>query len=557
MSLIYRVLKGILHLVKSAMPSEVTNAVQRRIAARVKLELKQELKDELKNELKQEVSDELVRQLNLKLGDALAKVVYAQAACTVVANGFLSRIKAVVAADSPQIGKAKVLAQLSEEWRSIVRKTAGLAPTFTVDVEDLISEVLFLKTNANLLRPVFAALANKRVLYSGQAYYNAWYLSRALRIHGWKADVLNWDANPTNQIYYHGEDFKVGSAGLSTTAECLEFYVAALYGYDVFHFSNAHGISFGYDIDALMVQKFALHLDIHLLKSLGKKIVYSNNGCLDGVSQTSFAKWGPESVCNICIWKNNPSVCSDEKNLSWGIFRNEVADYQCLLGGNRVDFNDDPRVHELPEFYCLDSSFWLPDLLIPDAFKLPDAKGAVRLYHAVGHKADRTSDDGVNIKSSHIYLPLIKHLRADGLQLELIEPTGIPNKEVRYLQAQADIFLDMLTFGWFGANAREAMMLGKPVICYIRPEWLASLREELPEYADELPIISATPTTVEGTLRELIANAEMRREVGVRSRAFAVKWHSADAAGIRFDDIYSRLLQGDALLRQAGNRVVQ
>ena len=34
----------------------------------------------------------------------------------------------------------------------------------------------------------------------------------------------------------------------------------------------------------------------------------------------------------------------------------------------------------------------------------------------------------------------------------------VPNKEVRFYQVQADIFLDMLTYGFFGATAREAMM---------------------------------------------------------------------------------------------------
>src|SRR5688500_12580058 len=48
----------------------------------------------------------------------------------------------------------------------------------------------------------------KAVLYVGQCYYNTWYLSRALRLRGWKADVLNWDLNPASQIYYHGEDFR-------------------------------------------------------------------------------------------------------------------------------------------------------------------------------------------------------------------------------------------------------------------------------------------------------------------------------------------------------------
>jgi glycosyltransferase involved in cell wall biosynthesis len=140
------------------------------------------------------------------------------------------------------------------------------------------------------------------------------------------------------------------------------------------------------------------------------------------------------------------------------------------------------------------------------------------------------------------------------VKIELITPTGVPNMEVRFLQAQSDIFLDMLTYGWFGANVREAMMLAKPVICYIRPEWLESLREEIPEYAEELPIISATPQTVETVLRDLIADPKKRQEIGIRGREFAMKWHSATAAGKRFDQIYRALQAGDPLLRQSAKR---
>jgi len=148
----------------------------------------------------------------------------------------------------------------------------------------------------------------------------------------------------------------------------------------------------------------------------------------------------------------------------------------------------------------------------------------------------------VNIKSSHIYLPLINQLRNEGHHLDLIEPSGIPNREVVFLQAQADIFLDMLTYGWFGANAREAMMLGKPVICFLRPEWLESARKEIPNYIDELPVVSATPQTVEAVLLDLIMNKEKRLKIGHDSRRFAEKWHSAEAGARRFDQIYSDLL---------------
>jgi hypothetical protein len=419
-------------------------------------------------------------------------------------------------------------------------------------LEDLFAEFFFLSRYRLVLKPVFRSLASRRALYSGQAYYNSWYLSRALRKLGWKADVLNWDLSASSQIFYHGEDFRFFASENYDILRDLKYFMDSIYDYDIFHFSNIQGICFGFPLQRLMASEFGEHSEIYLLKSLGKKTIYSNNGCMDGVSQTSFSKWGPESVCGICRWQNEPSVCSDIKNLEWGRFRNAVSDYQCLLGGNRADFNFAPTVHEAPEFYCLDPDFWHPALEIPAKFRLaPKEPSTLRVYHAVGNKSERTRSDGVNIKSSHIYGPLIEKLRAAGFSIETLEPTGIPNKEVRFIQAQADIFLEMLTFGWFGANAREAMMLGKPVICFIRPEWLDSLRVELPEYADELPVISATPDTVEDILRELLLNPERRNEIGARSREFAVKWHSSHSGARRFDEIYSRLLKGDPLLLES------
>ena len=439
---------------------------------------------------------------------------------------------------------------LSRQLRLWVRAQAGLnsATGGQESIGDLLVEIRFLRSHHQRLRPLFKQLAAKRTLFSGQAYYNAWYLSRALRPLGWRADVLNWNTEPSSQIYYHGEDFRFTGDEPYDLCRDLRFYVESLYRYDVFHFSNAHAICFGFSLQVLMQESFGKYAEIYLLKELGKIVVYSNNGCLDGVSQTAFSQWGDESVCAICRWRTEPTVCSDARNLEWGAFRNEVADFQCLLGGNRVDYNRAPTVHEVPEFYCLDPDIWRPDLEIPPQFKLPvQPEGTVWLYHAVGNKAERTTDDGVNIKSSHVYLPLVEKLKQDKIPVALLEPTGIPNKEVRFLQAQADIFLDMLTYGWFGANVREAMMLGKPVICYIRPEWLESVRLEIPEYADTLPIISATPATVEAVLRDLIANPEKRRAIGRRSREFAVKWHSAAAAGRRFEEVYSKLLTGDPL----------
>jgi hypothetical protein len=384
-----------------------------------------------------------------------------------------------------------------------------------------------------------------RVLFAGQAYYNAWYLSRALRSLGWRADVLNWDASPATDPFYHGEDYRMEPRGRFDRYREALFYQWTLRNYDIFHFSNAHGMSFGGSFQQWVERRFSAGAEIRLLKRLGKKVVYSNNGCLDGVSQSSFATWGDEPVCNDCPWREVPTICSDERNLAWGKFRNSVADYQILLGGNRIDYNLGPRVHEVPEFYCLDQSFWHPDLLVPANHRLPFADSTVKIYHAVGNSISRSKTASYrNLKSTHLYVPLVEQLKREGHDVELIFLDEVPNRQLRYYQAQADIVVDMLTYGFFGASAREAMMLGKPVVCYLRPEWLAQMRQEIPDYVDELPIVSATPETIREVLVDLVEHPDKRREIGRRSREFAVKWHSAEAAGARFDAIYGSLLAG-------------
>ena len=383
------------------------------------------------------------------------------------------------------------------------------------------------------------------VLYAGTCYYNTYYLARELRSRGWAADVLHWDSNAENAHLYHGYDVSLVGHSKRDLARHLAFYVKMLRLYDVVHFTGMHGMRFSNRLQKFFADHFRAGDEIRLLKRLGKKIVYSGNGCLDGVAQSSFAAWGDRPVCLDCPWREVPEVCSDAGNLAWGKFRNSMADYQVLMGANRVDYNTDPRCHEVPEYYCLDPDYWRPDLRIPTNFNLGLPDETVKIYHGVGNFDDRT-DHGTlrNVKSTHIYVPLVEQLKSEGHDVELLFFKNVPNRELRYYQSQADIVVDMLTFGWYGANVREALMLGKPVVCYLRPEWLESMREEIPDFVDELPIVSATPETVHDVLVDLIEHPEKRAEIGRRSREFAVKWHSAEVAADRFDRIYGGLLEG-------------
>jgi len=384
------------------------------------------------------------------------------------------------------------------------------------------------------------------VLFAGHSYYHNWYLSRELRKLGWIADTLNIDNNPRNQMYYHGEDYKLdyGREGYNLEKE-IRFFKEAIDKYDIFHFCGAGGLQFMRNTKAVFGEHYPDRWEVRLLKNqFNKKIVYANNSCHDGVLKSSFSEWGPFSVCADCAWRDVPSACSDEKMEAWGTVRNELADYQIMYDGNRKDFNLAPNIHLVPQYYCLDKNFWHPDLLVPANYLLPYSKDTVKIYHAVGNFDSRTAVDHRNVKSTHIYFPTVESLKSEGYNVELVFVKDVPNKEVRYYQVQADIVVDMLTFGFFGANVREALMLGKPVVCYLRPEWLETMRAELPDYVDEMPVVSATPETVYDVLKDLVTNPDKRKEIGVRSRKFAEKWHSSEAGAKRLDEIYSSLLNG-------------
>jgi hypothetical protein len=383
----------------------------------------------------------------------------------------------------------------------------------------------------------------KSVLFVGQGYYNHWYLSRRLRDLGWRADLVNIDTGSTG--YYHGQDEMLVGGTRRDLVRHMAFFAKAAQRYDVFHFANAHGMRFGDAIHDFAAHRFTEYDEIRWLKKLGKTVVYTNNGCLDGVLQSSFRAWPPYPTCDDCVFQHRPDVCSDALNASWGRVRNELADYVALTGGNRADFNVAPNVYENPWIYCLDEELWHPDLEVPEGFHIDLPASTFKVYHSVGN-ADSRSQAGTmrNTKSTHIYVPLVEELKAEGRDVELIFFHDVPNRDLRYYQAQADVFCDMLTTGFYGATAREGMMLGKPVVCYLRPEWLDQIRREVPDYADEMPVISATPETIKAVLVDLMEHPEKRAEIGRRSREFAVKWHGSRESARVWDDIYTRLRAG-------------
>jgi len=387
-------------------------------------------------------------------------------------------------------------------------------------------------------------MKEKSILFVGQCYYNHYYLSRELRKIGWQADLLNMDLNPSDQIFYHGQDYVVSRFTLYGFFKNLIFFICALFRYNIFHFANAENLRMAPFCQVPGFYKiFGKYAEVKFLKFIGKKIFYTNNGCRDGVTISSFNSWEPYRVCDICPWKNRPEICSDEKNAKWGKLRNKFCDYIGILGGNRIDYNTASHVHESPWIYCLDKTVWNPDIIIPANYRLPFNKTTIKIFHSVGNYELRShGKDLKTIKSTEIWFNIVNRLKNENYDVELIFFKDVPNSKLKYYQVQADIFVDMLTYGFFGANVREAMMLGKPAICFLRPEWLESMRAEVPDYVKELPVISATPETAYDELKRLIEDKSLRESVGFKMRNFGLKWHASDQAALKADKIYSKFL---------------
>lgn len=160
----------------------------------------------------------------------------------------------------------------------------------------------------------------------------------------------------------------------------------------------------------------------------------------------------------------------------------------------------------------------------------PYAPGArsLRLLHAPNHR---------HIKGTESILKAVEELRAEGhdLDIEIIEKR--PNEEVLERIRQADVVLDQLVIGWYAMFSLEAMALGKPIICYIRPD-LVELYEKSGLLAEgELPFLDADTMTIKTLLRSVAQGHYDLAEAGKKSRRYVEKHHSLDAVGAVFDRI--------------------
>jgi glycosyltransferase involved in cell wall biosynthesis len=159
-----------------------------------------------------------------------------------------------------------------------------------------------------------------------------------------------------------------------------------------------------------------------------------------------------------------------------------------------------------------------------------DPERPIVVFHAPNHR---------ELKGTRFLIAACEELRAEGEPIELRLGEKMPNSEVRRQLAEADIVADQFIVGWYAFFAIEGMAMAKPVLCYLRPDLFELYT--LYSFAGECPLVDTPPLEIKERLRELIHDAQRRRQLGLAGRRYVEDHHSLEAVGALLDGIYRGL----------------
>lgn len=244
-------------------------------------------------------------------------------------------------------------------------------------------------------------------------------------------------------------------------------------------------------------------IDIKILSKVGKKIYVTFQG---------------SDVRNVEYSRNNYEWhFAKEKEYKWNIKGEEVRKRKTYLFNkySRGIFAVNPDLlNTLP-----DRAKYVPYASVfPSRFKVyPPSKGngVLKVVHAPSNRI---------VKGTKYILKAINSLIDDGYPIELTLVEGLNNIEAVNVYQSADIVIDQILSGWYGALALEVMAMGKPVICYIRKDDLRHIPEQM---ANEMPLINSNPEDLYKQLKEIVnMNRHELEKLGHSSRKFVEKWHN-------------------------------
>lgn len=138
----------------------------------------------------------------------------------------------------------------------------------------------------------------------------------------------------------------------------------------------------------------------------------------------------------------------------------------------------------------------------------------LHIVHAPSHR---------DVKGTKYVLEAFGRLQAEGIAFRYTLVEGLSNQDARKVYETADLLIDQLLAGYYGALAVELMALRKPVICYMRDSDLQNMPDDMRK---DIPIIRAEPSTIYDVLKKMLMTSRSDLQaIGARGREYVEKWH--------------------------------
>ncbi len=275
--------------------------------------------------------------------------------------------------------------------------------------------------------------------------------------------------------------------------------------FDVFHFH--FGTSF-----------LPRQLDLGLLRSLGKRIVFHVHGC-EVRNRDHMLRHHRLATCTECDPFCRPR--HQQRLLA------QAARYADFMFFSTLDLAESvPEARHLP--LAIEAERWIEAgrrKPLPDFDRRDGVEGPVVIGHAPTNRL---------IKGTRHVVAAVERLRHEFPRVELRMIERRPWAEVPAFLAECDILVDQLMMGWYGLLAIEGMAEGRAVVAYLRDDFRAR--------APELPAVSADPETLFEVMRELIRNPSRRAALGARGPEYVRRHHDARVVGRKLLEVYMRIL---------------
>lgn len=199
---------------------------------------------------------------------------------------------------------------------------------------------------------------------------------------------------------------------------------------------------------------------------------------------------------------------------TWGRepeYRRQSARHRALLAATGA-----PLFVSTPEL-LLD---WSPSTLLPLVVNAQRWQTSVAALVGPRPRVVHVPSSGY-VKGTPLIEPLMVALNDAGL-VSYRQLQGIPHAQMPGVIADSDIVLEQFRIGTYSVAAVEAMAAGRLVIAHLHEQVREAVRDAT---GLEIPIVSATPATLEQVLRDVVARPQHYRLIAAQGPEFVRAVH--------------------------------